>query len=224
MSTASPGNSERTGIPALDDPNPRRVSTRHPLGLPAGSVRAMMALGVLGMLWAIVLATKEGHLPLFFVYLLYLLILILAHYFASHGVSIARIPGERNPLGLPRGSVRFLMLAGIIGLVVWFFYHQGVDLDTTARPSFIMPLILLGAFITGWLITAVVRTFSGGQLPFWFQDIQAWFAIVGMLGLIAEMVILIFINSTVVEDLKIDPTQLEWGLTGVIGFYFGARS
>src|SRR5437879_6501759 len=117
-----------TGIPALDDPNSRRLPTRHPLGLPAGSIRAMMALGVLGMLWAIVLATKDGHLPLFFVYLLYLLILILAHYFAAHGVSIARVPGERSPLGLPRGSIRFLLLAGIIGLVVWFYYHQQVIL------------------------------------------------------------------------------------------------
>jgi hypothetical protein len=216
-----------TGIPALDDPSAPRRQTRHPLGLPAGSVRAMMALSVIGMLWAIVLATKdtkEGHLPLFFVYLLYLFILIFAHYFASHGVSIARIPGERNPLGLPRGSVRFLLLAGIIGLAVWFFYHQGVYHDPLEMPSFIMPLILLCAFIVGWFITSVVRTLSGGQLPYWFQDVQAWFAIVGLLGLIVEMVVLIFINPSLVVENQIDPTRLEWGLTAVIGFYFGARS
>jgi hypothetical protein len=213
-----------TGIPALDDPNSRRLPTRHPLGLPAGSVRAMMALGVLGMLWAIVLATKEGHLPLFFVYLLYLLILILAHYFAAHGVSIAKIPGERSPLGLPRGSIRFLLLAGTIGLAAWFIYHHGVYTDPQEIPSFVMPFILVSAFIAGWFLTAIVRTLSGGQLPFWFQDVQAWFAIVGMLGLLAEMVVLIFINPSVGEELKIDPTRLEWGLTAVIGFYFGARS
>jgi hypothetical protein len=212
-----------TGIPALDEPRSPRPAARHPLGLPAGSVRAMMALGVLGMLWAIVLATKKGHLPLFFVYLLYLLILILAHYFAAHGVSIARIPGERSPLGLPRGSIRFLLLAGVIGLAVWFVYHEGIYTDPLETPSFIMPLILLSAFITGWFLTAIVRFLSRGQLPFWFQDVQAWFAIVGMLGLLVEMVVLIFIKPSLVEE-QIDPTHLEWGLTAVIGFYFGARS
>jgi hypothetical protein len=38
------------------------------------------------------------------------------------------------------------------------------------------------------------------------------------------MIILIFINPNIGEDLKIDPTHLEMTLAGVIGFYFGARS
>src|SRR5256885_5371954 len=94
----SPGS---TGIPALDDPARPRLPVRHPLALPAGSIRALLAFAVLGMMCTIVLTTKEGPLPLFFVYLTYLVILILAHYFAAHGNSIARTPGERQPLALP---------------------------------------------------------------------------------------------------------------------------
>src|SRR5262245_43876847 len=92
-----------TGIPVLDEPSRPPRPTRHPLGLPAGTVRALLAFSVLGMLWTIALTTKDRHLPLFFVYLIYLIVLILAHYFAAHGNSIAHIPGERHPLGLPRG-------------------------------------------------------------------------------------------------------------------------
>jgi len=223
MSTPSQRPPGSTGIPVLDDPTPPRPPVRHPLGLPAGTIRALLAFAVLGMLWTIVLTTKDGHLPLFFVYLIYLVILILAHYFAAHGNSIARMPGERHPLGLPRGSVRLLLVAGFIGLAVWFYYHPD-EFEAPPAASYAMPFVLLTAFVAGWLITGMVRTASGGQLPFWFQDIEAWFAIVSMLGLAAETIILIFINPNIGEDLKIDPTHLEMALAGVIGFYFGARS
>src|SRR5260370_3205132 len=73
--------------PAAAPPRPR-----HALGLPAGSVRAMLALSVLGVLWALVYGAEHLHekLPLTFVSLMFLMTLILAHYFAAHGNTIGK--------------------------------------------------------------------------------------------------------------------------------------
>src|SRR4051794_29926942 len=89
---------------------------RHALGLPAGSVRALLALSVLGLLWTIALNPKrQATLPLDFLYLLVLMVLIPAHYFAAHGSTIGRnVSGGSSALGLPSGSVRFILLAGFL--------------------------------------------------------------------------------------------------------------
>src|SRR5262245_59259456 len=101
------------------------ISPRHPLGLPAGSVRALLAFMVLGLMWAVLLApaVEPVGVPL---YLYYLLFLILGHYFAAHGHSIAGpTTGTKSPLYLPRGSVRGLILFGFAGMVAWHFATGG---------------------------------------------------------------------------------------------------
>src|SRR4051812_32540137 len=70
---------------------PPPVQTRHALGLPAGSVRALLAFGILGLSWLLVWrysTASDTKLPLEFIYLQYLGVLILAHFFAAHGGSI----------------------------------------------------------------------------------------------------------------------------------------
>ena len=103
---------------------PTRVRQRHALGLPAGSVRALLAFMVLGTLWCLVVFTKDEKIPVAYVYLQYVMILILAHFFASHGNTIGKHVSPHSPLGLPSGSVRFLLLAGYLGLIVWLFYNR----------------------------------------------------------------------------------------------------
>src|SRR5258707_13249355 len=102
-------------------PAPANTMPRHALGLPAGSVRALLAFGVLGYLWVLALApTREGKSLLTenlqasqaFIYLQFLMVLILAHFFTAHGRSIGHQVSRRSPLGLPRGSVRILLLGG----------------------------------------------------------------------------------------------------------------
>ena len=105
---------------------------RHPLGLPAGSVRAVLALSVLGLLWLLALRPLPGQgealgkiqLPSAFMNLQILMVLILAHFFAAHGHSIRRDASQRSPLGLPRGTIRFLLLAGYLGLAVYLYRTQ----------------------------------------------------------------------------------------------------
>src|SRR5213078_3937167 len=72
------------GIAMATIPTP---PVRHALGLPAGSVRALLGLAVLGLLWVMALKLPQ-KLPLSFVYLQSLMLVILAHYFAAHGKTV----------------------------------------------------------------------------------------------------------------------------------------
>jgi hypothetical protein len=206
--------------PAVAPPRPR-----HALGLPAGSVRALLALGVLGVLWALVYGAEHLHqrLPMTFVYLMFLMTLILAHYFAAHGNTIGH-KDSTSALGLPRGTVRFLLLVGYLALA-WFVYkeHAELDFETPQKTDLVtfLALILTGFFV-GHLLTALVRWLAGGTPPYWFQDIQAWLAIVSLLGL-AVLLLVHFLNGKVGPEYQIG-VRLDVALATLVSFYFGARS
>jgi len=223
-SNPSPGHPD---IPGLDlGPSPTvPARRRHALGLPAGSVRALLALMVLGLLWAIVLLYNpepDKEIPLLFVYLQYLMILILASFFAAHGSSIGTpVVDGRSPLGLPRGIIRLLLLAGFIGLAVWMYLNKREFIEPVKAPG-TLPLILIGSFALGYLVTWAVKSLAGVQLPYWFQDVQAWLALLAMLGLGIELVLQFVINPRLENPL--DLTQWEGILAAIVGFYFGARS
>src|ERR1700730_12112433 len=92
---------------------------RHALGLPAGSVRAAQVLGVVALLCAIMLIPTKAPAPLP-PYLLWLLFLMLGHFFAAHGVTIAtRDDPAPSPLYLPGGLVRLLVVAALVGCIGW---------------------------------------------------------------------------------------------------------
>ena len=200
---------------------------RHALGLPAGSVRAMLGLGVLGVLWALAFAPlKEDKLvlPLAFIYLEFLMMLILAHYFAAHGGTI-RKEGSSTPLGLPSGTIRFLLLCGYLGLA-WFLFKRQNELAFETPPKVEMivflALILTGFFV-GHLLHHLVKWLSGGVLPYWFEDVEAWLAILSLLGLAVVLLVHVFINKNVSPELRIG-VELDVLLATLISFYFGARS
>ena len=205
---------------------------RHALGLPAGSIRALLALSVLGLLWLLALRPMPGaekpavavQLPSVFIYLQMLMVLILAHFFAAHGNSIRSGGSGRSPLGLPRGSIRFLLLAGYLGLAV-FLYRTQPEFQYPSQSAFVLLiLVLLSAFFLGHLITTAVRSFSSGVLPFWFQDVEAWIALLAIIALGIILVVQLFINPTVPLDQQVNLPELEALLAGLVGFYFGARS
>lgn len=210
---------------------PPSLPPRHALGLPAGSVRALLALSVLGLLWLLALAPLPGHgqrlgqikLPTAFMDLQILMVLILAHFFAAHGHSIRAHPSQKSPLGLPRGSVRFLLLAGYLGLAV-FLYRTQPKFEYPSTSAFILLLVLASGFFFGHVLTGAVRWLSGGTLPYWFQDIQAWAALLAMLCMGVLLIILLFINPSLSLSEEISPPVLEAILAALVGFYFGARS
>lgn len=210
---------------------PTLPPARHALGLPAGSIRALLALSVLGLLWLLALQPLPGHgqplgeirLPTVFMDLQILMILILAHFFASHGHSIRAGGVGASPLHLPRGSVRFVLLAGYLALAV-FLYRMQPKFEYPSTSALVLLLVLVSGFFLGHLLTGLVRLFAGGVLPYWFQDVQAWVALLAVVCMGVILIIQMFINTTVPLEQQIDLPIVEAILAALVGFYFGARS
>jgi hypothetical protein len=205
---------------------------RQPLGLPAGSVRALLTLMVLGIIWTLMLLPEEKHvkIPL---YLFYLMFLILGHYFAAHGHTIRGAnTGSASPLRLPRGSIRGLIILGFLGVLGYRYYLQRdyehlFDLEEPLVEQPYLPFILVGAFFLGLFVSHVVaRPLSGPDRspPAWFQDFQAWIALLATLGLVVVILILFVINPGLAKENRLDWPPLQNTLAAIISFYFGMRS
>jgi hypothetical protein len=211
-------------IPPSTPVAPPRV--RHPLGLPKGSVRAIFALGVMGLI-ALIIGTNNEQVPevqpLYF-YLWGVLFLIIANYFAHRSQPGGDPAQEVHPLGLPRGVVRLVLIIGLAAIVFWLWHHDRL-FDEREREVNVGWLFLIPAgFVLGWLVSRMVRFFAGGTEPDWYQDIQAWVAIVAMLLLAIVGVTLIWINPNVSPELRRNMPVLEGALVAMVSFYFGARS
>jgi hypothetical protein len=226
MSNVPPQQMEMVPV-AQQPPRPR-----HALGLPAGTVRGLLAIAVLALSWLIVLVPAPGQvgpainekLPIIFVYLIVLGGLIVAHIFAAHGNSIGPHISEGSPLGLPRGSVRFLLVVGYIGLAA-FLYHLQPQFTYPPQGDFVLLLLLLfSAFFLGHILTLLFRRAGGGFLPAWFQDIEAWVALLAMLILVILFLVHVFINPSLPAESQFDLPKLNAALAALVGFYFGARS
>jgi hypothetical protein len=195
-----------------------------------------LAFGVLGYLWLLVLrptgepdssAVKQAvnqQISLAFIYLQFLMILILGHFFAAHGNTIGKRVSYRSPLGLPSGSVRLLLLAGYLGQAVYLYRtHAEFELPKTGDVVILL-LVMISAFMLGYFLTHLIRAVSGGTLPAWAQDMQAWFALLALVVLGLILLVRLVINPGVSEMVQIPLDQAEAVLAGLVGFYFGARS
>src|SRR6059058_3232051 len=83
----------------------------HALGLPSGSVRAVLAVLIFATTWGLLLLKPTLEVP---DYLGDLLFIIMGHYFAVRNrAAQEREPGP-PPLYLPRGSVRTVLVVGCV--------------------------------------------------------------------------------------------------------------
>src|SRR5262249_10337253 len=109
--------------PGATEPAAPVRARRHALGLPAGSVRALLAFSVLALLGLIVYiyperpAKDQESIQTLYAYLWAMLFLVIASFFTAHGHSIGYTDAG-SPLGLPRGTVRILLIAGF-GLIAF---------------------------------------------------------------------------------------------------------
>lgn len=203
------------------------ATPRHPLGLPAGSVRSIIALMVAGLVWALILTAKDKtvEVPL---YLCYLLFLIMGSFFASHGSSIAGHPkAGPSPWHLPRGTFRFFLVLGFVAVLGWRTYTRGElpEIRVTHELSDHAYLLLwiLGGFFLGMLMTRLVSAVSPGGTPAWYQDVLAWVSLIALIGLAIEVVVLLMINPTLGgEEIKLPKWQTF--LSAILGLYYGART
>ena len=197
---------------------------RHALGLPAGSVRATHVLVIVGLICGLLFVPTDRnvHVP---PYLIYLLFLIMGHYFAAHGHGVGA-GGQPSPLHLPRGSIRFLIILLLGGTIGWQMYHDPVGLkahfdssldELKAQPF--MPLIVLGGFILGVIVRSLVGRDNPPQA---WQDFEAWMSLMALLGLLGAVIVHLIIGASVGERLSLPIGESILG--GAIAFYFGARS
>jgi hypothetical protein len=199
---------------------------RHALNMPAGSVRAILAFGVLGMLWLLVLyyVNQDKKLPLLFIYLQVLMVLILGHYFTAHGNTIGRHISTRSPLGLPPGTVRLLLIVGYGGMALYLYNHHG-QFEFPQKGDFILLLgLLLGGYVVGNILTHMIHGVNDDELPSWYQDFQAWLALLSVICMAVLMIYRVLIDPQLPEDLKVGAVPVDATLAAVVGFYFGSRS
>ena len=129
---------------------------RHPLGLPPGSVRSILAVMTTAIFVLLLLlpASKMVEIPLF----LYFLMSLLLVFVVSHGKTIG-VEGEPHPFGMPKGSIRFLIIAAVIATIGWRFWSDHDLLLKRLTPSQDqlrqwpwLFLALFGGFLAGRLL------------------------------------------------------------------------
>ena len=127
-----------------------------PLGLPTGSVRALLTLIVV----AVVVTKMVFNRTLDFIWIETLLI-ALAHYFTSRRfVSLSpevmrrleddgAIDRERHPLYLPKNTIRFVIIAAFVGLGIHLYREQRLFEEKTIALLSMVFAYLLGAIVGG---------------------------------------------------------------------------
>jgi hypothetical protein len=195
---------------------------RAPLGLPFGSVRALLSLTIGILFWVLVLfSDRAGQIPLYLYFLLALELL----FFSAHGYSIASAKSAfASPWWLPAGFFRGLIFLGFAATVAWK-YHQDPDKllqvltpspEQVARLPYLLLAVALG-FLAGRLLRLGPWQKTAG-----FQDLQSWLAMLAMLALAVEIVVMVFINPAVTR--KVDLQVWEYALTGIVTCYFAVRT
>ena len=193
---------------------------RPPLGLPPGSVRALLGLMIVST--AIVQTVRGQKLD---VALAESLMIVLASYFATRRVidlppdvmqkleQDGQLPSELHPLYLPRFSIRIIIFISFAG-AAGYLYQQGRLLT----PEALSTLGLVFAYFIGLLFRPLGRLFGRWRVPEglldWFADLRALI----VLGAVATLTVCYWI-----ERRDVLPDWAESTTLSLLLFYFGAR-
>ena len=190
-----------------------------PLGLPTGSVRALLTLIIVA-----VVVTKLSLARELDALWIETLLIALAHYFTSRRfVSLSPevlqrleqegvIEKERQPLYLPRNSIRTIIVGSFIGLGIYLFREQRLfEAKTIALLSMVFAYLLGGLVrsITHWWTRRRAQPVSGT-----WGDLKA-LLVLGSLVVAGGL-------ELFVPDLKLPPSVHHVAL-GLTLFYFGSR-
>jgi hypothetical protein len=215
---------ERTG-PRHDDW--RRL---HALGLPSGSIRALLAVMIFATTWGMLVLRPSQEVP---DYLANLLFIIMGHYFATR----RRAEHDQDqgpgppPLWLPRGSIRLVLVGGCAGVAA-LLYRRG-QLTTVDQHPGVVTLLLVGGFLIGVVANGLATRWKDrGHLQHrGFEDVRALVAMAAAIALVALVWnrLFPFFPSETVDAMfarwvhlgRFGPEHL---LAAVVGFYFGSRS
>jgi hypothetical protein len=202
--------------------------TVHAWGLPAGSVRALLAILVFGTVWTLLLARPGAEIP---DSLRDLLFIIMGHYFAArHRASADAEPGP-PPLFLPRGSVRFFLVAGSIAVAVVLF-RRGQLTSLDRNPGAVTLLLVVG-FLLGVAMNAAMAwgRDRGHRMPRLVEDLRALLSVAAavlLIVLVLSRALLLLppsqIDRLLSPDIHLGHLGPEHVLAAIVGFYFGSRS
>ncbi len=190
-----------------------------PLGLPTGSVRALLTLIVVAV---VIARTALGRSPdpLW----IETLLIALAHYFTSRRfVSLTPavlqrleqegvLEKERHPLYLPKNSIRTIVVGAFVGLGIYLY----------REPRLVTPeAVALLSMVFAYLLGAIVRSITG-----WFAK-RRWQPITGVWGDIKALIVLGAIVIAAVPalfDVGMQlPPLVDRIALGLTLFYFGSR-
>jgi hypothetical protein len=223
---------KETMVTAPPVPHWRQVNA---FGLPAGSVRALLAVMIFGGIWAWLLLRPDFEVPQ---YLQNLLFIIMGHYFAvrrtsprEQSLSSAGTEAGPPPLFLPHGTIRLLLVGGFVAVAVLLFQQEQVWVAGPTGERIhkgAITLLLVAGFLLGVVVARVYSWWStSAHLPRWLEDLRA------LLSLSAAVLLLLLVfDLATVPDLGPlryvrqlgEGDGLKGGLAAVVGFYFGSRS
>jgi len=193
--------------------------SRPPLGLPNGSVRALLTLLVVGVVILQVVREREVE-PLW----AETLMITLAHYFTTRRfINLApdvirrlqiegHVETESNPLYLPRHSIRVLLIATFVGLAVYLYQK---DRLLHAQTLSLLGVIL--SYLLGNVMRFVLVWWTKGRetatLRGW-EDIKA---------VVVLLVLLVIAGAYAADRADLVPGVLRNVALGLVLFYFGSR-
>lgn len=194
----------------------------HPLGMPPGSIRAILALTIVGIvIYQIVIGDGVGLL------LSETLSIVLTHYFASrrsvalplHLLQLPEIRDwaehEPNPLWLPRGSIRMIMMVAFVATAIYLLFKGQLF-----SPNVVGTIALIFAYLGGVLIRWLRnREHTPPKRPRYalFIHLQA------LLVLITCILIVFLTVSSAGDNQAGLPDWLEKFSLAFILYYFGSR-
>lgn len=200
----------------------------HALGLPSGSVRALLAIMIFAAAWVLLIRKPSQEVP---DYLRDLLFIIMGHYFAARRAADRGPDPGPPPLYLPSGSVRFIIVMGCV-LVAAVLFRRG-QLTALEENQGVVTLLLIGGFLLGVVLNAIYAWWkSRGHQPHRFlEDLRALVSMAAALILVLLVLNRLFL---VLPPERIDGAFAGWIhlgrfgpenlLAAIVGFYFGSRS
>ncbi len=199
-----------TGRAALFAPLAEKQT--EPLGLPRGSVRALVAMGLSFTCW--VLVAMDRALP---PALLSLTLTVIGFYFGFRSHSDPRDDRiydawihRQQPLNLPGGAIRVILLVGfaLSGAALW---ARGVMGNLEVMEFF----AILAGLVAGYLLSRMMTPLKQSHLYELWRHLRA---------------MLVLLATAAVAVMAVHGTWMHWEqrpfvlLTAGISFYFGSRS
>lgn len=200
----------------------KAAAKRPPLGLPAGSVRALLCMIIVSFL---VLQTARGVRV--DVVWSEALMIMLAHYFTTRRFvplthelrarleATGEIEPDEGPLYLPKHSVRVLLIAAFVGLGLYL--HANGRLFETQSLSL---LVSVGAYLLGITARGFFAWWSrhtGITAPAWWNDAKA-------IATLAIVLVAVLLQLAGVKQIQgIETSRLQDFSLGLVLYYFGSR-